>query len=321
MDLRLFHPTDDPTIDYKKLDHQNSKTSLFACRLLEYLGWYTYGVKNRLLGHYRLYQIYLRRRQRSPFAIHPIQGYILQYRSTYGIKYYWYLFISRLPSMFFPDPQMEMYWINKILIYQRPDVLIEFLTNADTDFEKAFKNALQKINNLDFITTPPVTKTQKANVFFNLEQHNSFTDAHNELNIHPIVEKETQFKEIIIKEPAVKDLSGKEKGIFSKRQVLILLDLLAGDGAIDTLPVDKPARAESLARFLMALTGKGIDTWLETLQNYRGKDLYAFHTEAERKNLLGTLETLSTITRNAGLRIVAGIIDKKILRIEKQPLT
>jgi len=320
MDLRLFHPTDNPTIKYKGLDYHNSRTGLFACHTLEWTGWYTSDAKHRLLGHYRLYQIYKRRRGNSPSALPPVQGYILQYRSSYGIKYYWYMLISRLPSMFYPDPQMEMYWINKIIIYQRSDVLAEFLTNADIDFEKAFKKALQQINDPDFITASPATKNPKANVFVNLEQHNSFTHAHNELNIHPIVEKQTQLKEIIIKEPAVKDLAGKEKGVFAKRQVLILLDLLAREGSIDHLPLDKPAKTESFARFLMALTGKGIDTWLETLQNYRSKDLYAFHTEAERKNLLNTLETLATITRNAGLRKVAGIVDKKILQIEKQPL-
>ncbi|MBS1603084.1 MAG: hypothetical protein JST42_10490 [Bacteroidetes bacterium] len=320
MDLRIFRPTDNPDFNFKTFDRINSRTGNFSCRWLEFIGWYTSSVRLRLLGHYRLFQLYKKQRLKSPAHLSPIQGYILQYRATHWMKRYSYILISRLPSLFGPpDDHVEIHAINNLLIHQRADILYQFLDAADTNFEEAFKIALLRINAPEFINTSPAPTTHNSSVIYNLQQHNTITDAHNEFNIHPTVEKETSVREVIIKEPASKELRGKEKGVFSKRQTLILLDLLAREGKIDPLPIDKPAKTESVARFLMALTGKSIDAWLETLQNYRGKDLYEYHTDAERKNLLSTLETLATITRNAGLRKIAGLVDKKIIELQRQP--
>lgn len=290
MDLRLFHPTDDPTKKYKRLDSYNSRTGAFACRLLEFIGWYNSDVKLRLLGHYRLYQIYTRRRVNSSSSRPAIQGYIFQYRSSFAIKYYWNLILSRLPSLFGTDPHMEMYWINRILINERVDVLGQFLANADTNFEQAFKTALLQMDDPAFIN--------KA------------------------VEKETLIKETVMKESVIKeiipkkDLGGKEKDVFSKHQVLIIFDLLAESERLDRLDLRKTHKHPQIARFLQALSGRGKDTWMETLQDYRNNDLYAFNTPEECTHLLATLKNIATIAQDAGLRSICSLAEMKMRKIK-----
>ena len=289
MDLRLFHPTGNPNSKPKVLDYWNSRTGLFACRFLEWSGSYNDNVKRRLLGHYRLYQLYKKRRSRGPSALPPVQGYILQYRASHWIKHYWYLALSRLPSMFMPDPGAEMYLLNKILVYQRAPVLYEFLENADMDFEQAFNKALGQINNPEFL--------------------------------HPIVEKEinTTIKEIIVKEsPPTKDLNGKDKGVFSKKQVLILFDLLAQAESIESLPIEKAENHRAISQFLHAVTGRSVDTWLDTLKDYQNGDLYSFNTRAERTNLIATITGISKDAHAAGLRILAGEAEKKIRQLRRK---
>jgi hypothetical protein len=326
MDLRLFHPAEDPNIEYKTLDNLNSRTGLIACRLLEWIGWYTSDVKHRLLGHYRLFQLYKKHRFKTPASLSPVMGYILQYRASHWIKYYWYILISRLPSMWkHPDEGVEMYSLNKLLLYERVDVLVEFLENADADFEQAFKKALRQIHDPEFINTASIARSQHANLFVNLEQHTVNNHSHNELNIHPIVEKEketvvekeTTIKEIIIKEPA-KDLTGKEKGVFSKKQVLILFDLLVDSPPLERLPVGSPTKHQALAEFLQAVTGKGTDTWLEMLKDYQAGNLYTCHTPGERTNLIASLGSIAKAAHAAGLRSVASEAEKRIRHLRQQ---
>jgi len=321
MDLRLFHPTGNANRSYRRFDRLNAWTRLQPCRFLEWIGWYTHSVPLRLLGHYRLYQLYKKHYDRTAADIPPVHGYILQYRSSYWVKYYWYLFISRFPSMWgIPDRQVEIYAINKTLVYHRAAILYEFLANADLDFEKAYRHALDQIYHPEFLNTAAITKTEHSNVFVQVEQHNTITDAHNELNIHPIVEKQTTTKEtIVIKEaPAAKELTGKEKGVFSKKQVLILFDLLAAAPKIERIDLFRQTKLEPTAQFFQALTGKGKDTWVETLKDYRNNDLYRCYTSGERSQLITVLENLATITRNAGFRTVAGLADKKIMELERR---
>jgi len=321
MDLRLFHSTDDPTANYKRFDRLNSRTGHFACRMLELIGWYTSDVKLRLLGHYRLFHLYKRRRSNSRTALDPVRGYILQYRASYWIKHYWYLVLSRVPSLFGPDPQVEMYLINKLLVYERASVLHEFLANADTDFEQAFSKAVQQINSPEFINTAGITKHQQANVLVQMEQHTVNNHSFNELNIHPIVEKEkeTVVKEIIVKEPApANELTGKGKGVFSKKQVLIVFDLLAQTGMLEPLRLDNPEKHQAIAKFLVALTGKGLDTWLETLKDYHANHLYAFHTPAERANLMSILTNIADTAYAAGLRTITERAEKNIRLLREQ---
>jgi len=317
MDLRLFHPTNKPDGTFRTFDRINGKTGFYTCRLLEWSGWYTQDIQVRLLGHYRLFQLYKKHRFAGPDSLKPAVGYLLQYRASYWIKHRWYMFISRMPSMFkYFDTGVEMYSINKLLINERADILIDFLTDADTDFEPAFKHALNRIRDSAFIHIPYTSQTQNSNFFLKLEQHNITDNSHNELNIHPIVETQIiQEKEIIvkketvverstiIKEPA-KDLTGKEKGVFSKRQILIFFDLLTRAGLKDRILLAKTDKHEAIANFLQAVTGKGSDTWLEMLKNYKDNDLYAFNTPEERANLAGILKNIANIAYHAGFRSI-----------------
>jgi hypothetical protein len=288
MDLRLFHSTENPDHNYNTFDRHNSRTGIFACRLLEWSGWYSASVPLRLLGHYRLFQLYKKDRLKTSASLPPVQGYILQCRSAYWIRHYWYIFISRFPSMWkHPDEGVEIYAVNKLLLYERASILAGFLADAETDFEQAFKNALKQIYAPEFINKDIIVEKQ-------------------------ILERE---KEIIIKAPD-KELTGKEKGVFSKKQVLIFFDLLYGPTSRNRFPFEKPEKLPAIAAFFQALTGKGIDTWLETLKDYRSNDLYACNTPGERSNLIGTLTNLADIARAAGLRDIAFAANKKIKQLK-----
>lgn len=209
MDLRLFHPKR-PNGNFKTLDRLNSKTGFLSCRSLEWLGWYTYSIPLRLLGHFRLYQLYKNNRFKYPESVHPAMGYILQYRATYMIKYRWYMLISRFPSALkYFDTGVEMHAINKTLIYQRTEVLIEFLTHAETDFEEALKKALLQIQSPEFFNISVKNPVQQSNNLFVRVEQNTINNSHNELNIHPIVEKQTIIQQETFIKESPKDLTGK----------------------------------------------------------------------------------------------------------------
>lgn len=58
MDLSVLHPVKSPARDYTWKDKLNSITSPLGCRFLEWTGWYNQDIAQRLLGHYRLYQLF-----------------------------------------------------------------------------------------------------------------------------------------------------------------------------------------------------------------------------------------------------------------------
>lgn len=321
MDLRLFHSAENSNHDYRRFDRINSWTRRQPCRLLEWTGWYTTTVPLRLLGHYRLFHIYKKSHRGYRQDIPPIQGYILQCQVSNGIKYHFAAFMSRFAAMWgYPERTVEIAAINRRLIYKRPDILHQFLTDADTDFEKAFNRALQQIQDPEFLKPAATAATQHSNVFVQLKyQHNTTNDnSHNELNIHPIVREEVTVKEVIhhIKETPAKETFGKEKGVFSKKQVLILFDLLAQVAKIERIDLNRSNKLDAIAQFFQALTGKGKETWLAALKDYRNKDLYECHTDGERKQLVTVLENVSNLCRNAGLRSIADLADKKIMELE-----
>ncbi|GGB14856.1 hypothetical protein GCM10011511_43250 [Puia dinghuensis] len=288
--------------------------------MLEWTGWYTSSVRLRLLGHYRLYQLYRKHRYGRSRDVPPIHGYILQYRASNGIKFRLATLFSRFPAILgFPDRTIEIYAINKMLLYERAAILYEFLASADADFEKAFGRAIDQIYSPEFLNTAALTQHQHSSLFVQVDQHNMITDAHNELNIHPIVEKETMVKEVIIKEtvPGAPDkaIAGKEKDVFSKRQVLIFFDLLAQSPPIDRIALDPPINLLAKAQFFRALTSKGVETWLKTLRDYR-KGLYECHTSDEIENLISVLTNLAEFTHAAGLRAVTAAAEKKVHELQ-----
>jgi hypothetical protein len=111
--------------------------------------------------------------------------------------------------------------------------------------------------------------------------------------------------------------AGKAKGVFSKKQILILFDLLAQIAHLEKLDLSKPNKYSALADLFHALTGKSQSTWIQQLYDYKHKDLYEFHTEGERKQLVVILTNIAELFRKAGVRTIATQADKKIRELEE----
>lgn len=109
---------------------------------------------------------------------------------------------------------------------------------------------------------------------------------------------------------------GKEKGVFSKKQILMLFDLLAEDGWLERIDYSKPNRFGDIADLMHALTGKGKASFVEELKNYKTKGLYETHTGEEFKQVIRTLTNLGETFRAAGFREVAKLVDKKMRELE-----
>jgi hypothetical protein len=320
MDLRLFHPQDNPERNYKRMDRLNSRTGSFACRTLERIGWYNSSLANRLLGHYRLYQLFKSNYPQDTRDIPVARAYILQYRATHGIKYFFTRFATLL-SRFIPgvdttsDPLIEVQGINRILLQQRPDILEQFLVASETDFDQAFLHALHQINNPAILSTGPITNSQTL-VRINQDHH---LHSYNAFHVHPVIKQKPDPNENSdpTPEPPTKPgTHGKEKGVFSKKQVLLLFDLIAQTANIERIDPNKPNRFHATAELLQALTGRGKDSWLAELNDYKGKDLYEWHTPGQLNQLISTLINLAELFRKAGFDKIAKLADKKLRELE-----
>ena len=311
MDLRLFHPNDGKIYNHKITDRRNRRTRFFACNFQEWMGWYNNNIAQRLLGHYRLYQLFKHKYLTQRTELPPIQAYILQYRETLHLK----LFFPRIIALVQPiiefgmtNRQIEIHSINRMLLYQRSDILQEFLTDAEEDFEQAFLIAMKKILDPQFLYTPP--SNPEARRFFvqiNEEHQYNATFSKNEFHVHPTVHEQ----------PATeKHPKGKEKDVFSKKQILIFFNLLAQKGFIEPIDLRKPDKFKDIAPLLRAISGHGEESWKAQLNDYRNKDLYAYHSEGERQELIRILITLSNKLNNAGFKSIANLADQKIIELE-----
>jgi hypothetical protein len=306
IDLTLFHPEDaPPNANWRGADRFNGWTSPGRCRFLEWTGWYNYDVALRLLGHYRLFQHfkvdYLKSRHDLPAA----SAYILQYRTGHGFKY----FLSRVMALLTSiierryDRPAEIAAINRQLVNDSTSVLYDFLTDADKDFTAAFLQAMSRIKDPSFLgrPAPPPTihfQVNQTEQHYSAHQHNTYTATR--INIQPTIKAGAQ---------------GKDKGIFSKKQILILFDLLSAFKDFDSIDYTRPAKFEGYADLLYALTGKSKLSILEELKNYP-KGLYEWHTPGELNQLINILTQLANSFRNAGFRSFAKLVDKKIMELE-----
>lgn len=109
---------------------------------------------------------------------------------------------------------------------------------------------------------------------------------------------------------------GKQKGVFSKKQLLIFLDILSETHAIEHIDYDKPNKFAAIAGLLHALTGKSTTAFTEELHDNRNKSLYRFRTPGERDQLIITLTNLADTFRTAGFRSIAKQADRKIRELE-----
>src|ERR1700761_4153680 len=135
MNLNLFHGPGDEDRPTHRMDRLNRRTGALACYLLEWLGWYNISVSVRLLGHYRLFQLFIKSYGAETADINPLHAYILQYRGTYGLKYFFSRCFSHANFIIMRgkfDHNMQIQGINRDLLTRRVDILQDFLLETET---------------------------------------------------------------------------------------------------------------------------------------------------------------------------------------------
>jgi len=307
VDLTLLHSEDAPAnANWRMKDMLNGWTSQGRCRFLEWTGWYNYDVAQRLLGHYRLFHHFKADYIKSPHQLAAANAYILHYRAGHGFKYLLSRIMSLLYSFFQGGryPVAEIAAINRQLVNESSGILYDFLTDSDKDFTAAFLQAMRRINDPSFLGRPPVPPT--INLQVNQTEEHYFAHQHNiytatQINIQPAIKAAAQ---------------GKDKGIFSKKQVLILFDLLSSFKDFDAIDYTRPSKFEKYADLLHALTGKSKLSILKELNDCHNHGLYEWHSQGELKQLIIILINLADTFRNAQFRSFAKLLDKKIRELE-----
>jgi hypothetical protein len=307
IDLTLFHREDaPPNANWRAADRLNSWTSQRGCRFLEWIGWYNLDTAQRLLGHYRLFQHFNADYSKSRRDLPAAQAYILQYRASHGLKHFFsrimVFLITIIERERFPV-KAEIAAINRQLVNDSTSVLYDFLTDANKDFTAAFLQAMRQIKDPSFFNksvAAPIIHLQVSQKEENYYAHQHNTYSATQVNIQPTIKAGAQ---------------GKDKGIFSKKQVLILFDFLSAFKDFDSIDYTRPTKFEGYADLLHALTGKSKLSILEELNNYH-KGLYEWHTQGELKQLINILIQLANTFRNAGFRSFAKLVDKKIIELE-----
>jgi hypothetical protein len=297
MDMSVLHRHPLPDRDYSWKDKLNSLTGDLDCRFLEWTGWYNQDIYQRLLGHYRLYQLFKKECKAQTGFSQPL-AYIVNYRAPHGLKYLlsWVTAILYyLGSFGKPYHPLQTEGINKLLVNEYASILQTFLTEADNNFEEAILQAVGQILSPDFGKHSDLFIRQSAII---LQTRNEFNSYHN---------NNQYFNEYRTVNPPTTGIRGKEKGVFSKKQILILFDLLAETGKMEKIDFTRPNKFDSIAELLFAITGKGKDSWIEQLKDCRNKELYKYKNEGERKQLIVTLINLSEVLRKASQRNLPSI--------------
>ncbi|HEX9509373.1 MAG TPA: hypothetical protein VF939_02745 [Puia sp.] len=319
MDLRIFDFDSEKGHPMKY--RLNGATGFLKCRWLEWSGWYNLDVYQRLLGHYRLFQHFKKDKYLKYRRIPVYQAYILNYRATHEIKYFLSKVVSFIFSTFTRKPYVavEMEGLNRILVNEGATVLQQFLADAEADFEQALVTAAVQIQSPEFICrtakgfSAAYYSYKEVNEYVQVNDYNE-THIYNEFNAYNELHEHTEVNNVYT--TVAKGAQGKEKGVFSKKQILILSDLIAEEAGLGKIDFSKPNQFDALAGLLQAITGKGAASFKEELMNYRTKGLYDTHTPGELNQLIGTLINLAEPFRNGYYRPVAMLVDKKILELE-----
>lgn len=315
VDLTLFHLN--PGGNYGPKDRLNRRTGRVACFLLEWTGWYNQALSQRLLGHYRLFQLY--KKDPDHAFIHREmsleRAYILQYRGGHAMKYA----LSRIISIIYrtftlgrPYPAVEIEGFNGTLIREHADVLQAFLHDAENDFTAAFLTAMKRVNAIlgreanDPERDRPVLLMQVNNEYHSNTEYKVYQryETHHNNYIQPDI-------------PSKEAAKGKEKNVLSKKQVLILFDLLSQVAKLEKIDYSKPNRFEGIAVFLHAVTGKAKNSWMDELSKYKTRDLYAFHTKGELSQLISDVINIADFLRGAGYYGLVKLADNKIRELER----
>ncbi|WP_152269043.1 hypothetical protein [Agriterribacter humi] len=236
-------------------------------------------------------------------------AYIVNYRASHSFKY----LLSRITGILYyigsfgkPYYPLQTEGINKLLVNNYAHILQSFLTEADNNFEEALSHVVRQIISPDFGKKSGNNLYQVNQSAVILQIRNEFNNYHN--SSHYFNEYTTV--------NAAAGIKGKEKGVFSKKQILILFDLLAETGKVEKIDFTRPNKFDSMAELLCAITGKSKDSWIEQLKDCRNKGLYEFKNEGERKQLIVTLTNLAGIFRKAKFRFLSNEIDKKLRSLE-----
>lgn len=303
MDLSVLHPVHSPEKNYKWKDKLNSLTGHVNCRFLEWSGWYNQDILQRLLGHYRLYQIF---KAENEFNHHVSRSmaYIINYRASHGIKY---LISGVTASVYYifsfgkKYSALQIEGVNRILVNEKAIILQEFLENADNDFCAALAKTVRQIASPAFFNNVEnnVTLVQNRNEYNHFENSSHFFNEYNTV------------------QTVAGGIKGKEKGVFSKKQLLIFFDLLSECNVIDKIDYAKPNRFDNIAVMLQAISGKSKDSILAQLKDTRSDGLYSFQNIGELNQLIVTITNLSDTFRKAGFRSIANMADKKLRELER----
>ncbi|MBN8878285.1 MAG: hypothetical protein J0I32_12115 [Sphingobacteriales bacterium] len=177
MDLSVLHRHPLPDRDYFWKDKLNCLTGHLDCRFLEWTGWYNQDIYQRLLGHYRLYQLFKKERKTGTGLAQPM-AYILNYRASHGFKY----LLSRVTGIVYylgsfgkPYYPLQMEGINKLLVNEYASILQAFLTEADNNFEEALSQAVGQIMSPEF-------GKKSANALLHVKQSAVILQTQNEFN-------------------------------------------------------------------------------------------------------------------------------------------
>lgn len=303
MDLSVLHPVHSPERNYKWKDRLNSQTGHLNCRLLEWSGWYNQDILQRLLGHYRLYQVFKAEASPDNHLSLPL-AYIISYRASHGVKYALSGLMASVYYVFSFGKRytpLQIEGINGLLITDKVRILQEFLQDADTDFGLALKRAIEQIASVNFFDKAE----NKLMLIQNRNEYNHFQNSSHYFNDYNTVQT------------VADGIKGKEKGVFSKKQLLILFDLLAENDTIEKIDYTKPNKFDSVATVLQAVSGKSKDSILEQLKDTRSNGLYSFQSTGELNQLIITLTNLSDTFRQAGFRSIANIADKKLRDLDR----
>lgn len=297
----------------------------YYCRLLDWTGCYNFSISKRLWGHYRLYRYFKAHYEWFSKELPASSAYILYYRSKADMKY----FISRIMSIplinswYQSNAVIRVAQINRSLAKENSDILLEFLNEAGENYEAAHAKALDRIKSPVFPirmenrhmegSPPKIIQFNQENNHqtTNNHQYNTFTHTEVHTDVHHEVYKEFHTQSIVRE-----GVKGKEKGVFSKKQILILFDLLGEDSKLEKIDFSRSNKFGDIAGLLHALTGRGRDTFIEELHNARSRGLYTFNTQGELTQLLSTLINLGDICRKAGQKSIAKLVDKKIMELE-----
>lgn len=302
MDLSVLHPVHSPERNYKWKDLLNSQKGHVICRLLEWSGWYNQDISQRLLGHYRLYQVF--KAGNNTCHQSTILAYIISYNTSHWLKYSLSSIVSIIFYVFTLGKRyipFQIEGINRLLLSDHPHILNVFLIEADKDFNSALSKAIEQITSDNFLT-------KSENRLALIQNRNTYSYIQN--NCH-------YFNDFSSIQAMSNGIKGKEKGVFSKKQLLILLDILAENGAIEKIDYSKPNKFDAIATMLQAISGKSKDSIWEEMKDIRSKGLYSFQNKGELKQLIIILTNLSDIFRKAGFRSVSNAVDRKISDLER----